>query len=1019
MKLKRLLILLSGLLLQPAQALAAETYWVYDEADVAASALQRVALMFSDNSLTSIAVAFGMAGLVVGAIMVLGQMGSGRPVNPVSFIYPFLLGGLLLAAIITPKDDVIVRDEVRGTMITVADVPAALAKTLGWLSEAKKAVIDLIDTSAPPGSALIWSYKNNANGLTFDLLMRSMIKSGTITNTYLDASLKKYNMDCLSWAIDVPASTLNLDELNSGNVDMMDQLAKAASPTVNTVYYTSAAPSGTVMSCEDAWTNISAILNAAPGNAKEGQTMFENMIYSVCDDHGFVTSLRNSTSQFLDPNALDSKCKQLYAESVYAAIGENNAPPWTAGGSEAWKWMRHMFLSRKVMEWASSADPTELGNYYQVLDRVGWTQQAAQWMPMVRSGLFAFAIAIIPLSMLFLMTGAGLRALAFPMGMILFVIIWEIVEAISHSYMMEWAFRSFSEAIQHQTGLIGMAMLAPTSMKVMSAFGTMRVLSASLALSFMYIVFRYGGMAIASIGSSFAASAQQHGTESMRKTTDPIEHGNMLKALASSSATYAGMNSVGGFSNYGASMAFQNATNAQTQFRTMGATGGMSGAGEIASTNAAEVGGGVTAFKNAGGTNGDGYKNLEAGSNARMSYKLGAGEEYRKQSGGDPTKTTELGMEVGSQTAASEISAAQMNKALMNATGKSMSEFFKGKHGANMTQSMSPEQMKSFLASSGMGANMDPELRKHLETNGGTLTASLDDGGNMVSFRVSTGKSGEANNSQKIDESTVKDHGVRSSEGPQADSMAAAANNHDAMHKKAEDMIEAGLKSDDIGKVRQGAELWAKQLQDEKGIQTGAGVQESGQSSMTGRASIGGDTPIPGVSAGASYQLADTRQDSGTSNTSGYMNFVNQSADQMMERYKEARANGIDADTAAGLVADDYLDGAAPMWVDNMAQRAYGAAEGQTDALQSRSGGEIAAQWARKEMEDAEKAIEKIGGVAGDIAGGAENVVQKVEEVGEKARQKVEEIGDAAEKSTLDTLLNLSHSMGGGVKPRE
>ena len=365
------------------------------------------------------------------------------------------------------------------------------------------------------------------------------------------------------------------------------------------------------------------------------------------------------------------------------------------------------------------------------------------------------------------------------------------------------------------------------------------------------------------------------------------------------------------------------------------------------------------------------------------------------------------------------VASAQMNEALAKATGKTMSEFFKGKHGANMTQSMSPEQMKSFLESSGMGANMDPELRKELETNGGTLSASLDDGGNMVSARVSTGKSGEANNSQKIDGSTVKDHGVRSSEGPQSDSMAAAANNHDAMHKKAEDMIETGLKNGDKDMVRQGAELWAKQLQDEKGIQTGAVVQETGQSSFTGRVGIGGETPIPGVNAGASYQLTDTRQDSGTSNTSGYMNFVNQSADQMMERYKEAPANGIDADTAAGLVADDYLDGAAPMWVDNMAQRAYGAAEGQTNALQSRSFGEVTGNIVREQMENAEKAIEKIGGVAGDIAGGAENVVQKVEEVGEKARKKVEEVGDAAEKSTLDTLLNLSHSMGGGVKPKE
>ena len=323
-----------------------------------------------------------------------------------------------------------------------------------------------------------------------------------------------------------------------------------------------------------------------------------------------------------------------------------------------------------------------------------------------------------------------------------------------------------------------------------------------------------------------------------------------------------------------------------------------------------------------------------------------------------------------------------------------------------------------------MGANMDPSLRQELESNGGTLTASLDDQGNITSARVSTGHSAAADDSQKIDTSfkedgsIVKDHGVCSSEGPQADSMAGAANNHAAMHDKAENMIEAGLTSGDIGMVRQGAELWAKQLQDEKGIQTGAGVQEAGQSSLAGRAGIGYE-PGKGkgggggikMDAGASYSLTDTRLDSGTTQTSGYMNFVNQSAEQMMARYNEAQANGINADTAAAQVADDYLDGAAPIWVDNMAQRAYGAAASQTDELQDESVGEMAGGLA-------DKAREQISNL-GAAVNAAVNVTEQIKEVGQQARETIEQVGEQAEKSTLDSLLNLSNSMGGDVKPRD
>ncbi len=101
------------------------------------------------------------------------------------------------------------------------------------------------------------------------------------------------------------------------------------------------------------------------------------------------------------------------------------------------------------MQWA----PTALGNYYQILDRAGWAQQAAQWMPTVRSAMLGFAVAIIPLSLLFIMTGAGLRALLFPIGMIVFVMVWEVLEAFAHVSQTESALRSFSEAMQHGTGL--------------------------------------------------------------------------------------------------------------------------------------------------------------------------------------------------------------------------------------------------------------------------------------------------------------------------------------------------------------------------------------------------------------------------------------------------------------------------------------------------------------------------------------------------------------------------------------
>ncbi len=105
-------------------------------------------------------------------------------------------------------------------------------------------------------------------------------------------------------------------------------------------------------------------------------------------------------------------------------------------------------------------------------------------------------------------------------------------------------------------------MLASESMKIMSGFSTIRVLSAGLAASFMYMVFKYGGMAMATAAQNFTASAQKYGGESMRKTADPAEHGQWLSALNQSNAMKTAVAATGGMGNFMDSSAYHSVSQA-------------------------------------------------------------------------------------------------------------------------------------------------------------------------------------------------------------------------------------------------------------------------------------------------------------------------------------------------------------------------------------------------------------------------------------------------------------------------
>lgn len=887
-------------LLVAGNASAAVVVTVYDALDPMVSALTRVALMVSDNSFTSTAVAFGIAGLTVGAIMVLASIAQGRVVNPVSFAVPFLVGGVVLAAMLAPKEDIIVQDRTTLQTETVFSFPAPMANLLSWLTQARDAIIDVIDTSAPPGPATIWQYRHNVNGITFDVLMRALSKAGTLPDQYLNATVEKYIADCMPWAVSIGAADWN--DMNSGNVEFYDLLAKGAVGSQYTGYFTAANKQGIFDTCKNVWDNH---LSTALQDASH-QDLFKKAIYGACEEHGIVTDLRASTASGSLSGA-NAYCENIFAASVHAAVGESGAPPWGLGSVNAWRWMRQLYLGSKLYTWALNAPPGALANYNQILDRVGWAQQAAQWMPVLRATLIAIGIVLLPLGVLFLMTGAGFRAIIYILGMVVFVLIWEILDAAAHSFLSEWAFRALGDAVQHQIGLVGLAKQAPASVKIMTAFGTAKVLSATLATSFMYVVFRYGGMAMPTMAQSFATGAKEAGSDAMRKTTEPVQHGQWMQALNQSSAAMFASHAVGGAGNYMAAGAYNAATTAHTansEMRLMGnATPGSAAQqrGEVAGgTNAGSTIGAHEAAKAVPGatpgqaarTAATGNKMTEMAAGRAAMHAFGNTGEFNDYVAGKQAQMAQVGGEGASMASLSQKFGGDFNaiaqslgaanvarqaaglatlSAIASAMGKEGFSIQSGSDGSlaariddgmvatiasngNITIAGNGETMQQLMNNGYLPESATASQKAALTARGGTAVITPNPAEVARHLGDEAGDAGNwggpvsmsLNGSTRVDGSSTSNYGASAYSGQKSDGMAAVdpAMRGDLLNHLASQLAnqaQGGASHGDlVGSIKQAEIQTAEMAGSAVGVQMNVQDQESGQTSKSIMAGFSG-----------------------------------------------------------------------------------------------------------------------------------------------------------------------------------
>ncbi|WP_319549520.1 conjugal transfer protein TraG N-terminal domain-containing protein [Desulfogranum marinum] len=485
---KPTIIILSALLLNQLTAsssLALDMeYYTYGGFNPITQAFTKIALIFSDTGYQGLLFVIMVLGLLAGVTAWLARAATGARVIPLVWAVPVVFGAVLYLALFVPKGNITVYDPVLNRFQTIGQVPNAVVFTAGFLNKIERGMIDIMDTAAAPDA----QYQTTAGGIGFKSL--ESVKGSTPKNNYARTSMIRYVKDCVTFELLRPGTTLSLDDLRNTTSDFLGNLSAAVNPAVYTLYYDSAHPEGTNVTCTDAWNSLQPIY-ANPNN-------YDEAIKKVC------------SKAYFDPsNAVElNTCKTLLTSTLNFTTGTATTPEKIIQQRQIAEilytfYFQDDYETAMLMESSRKITSTGLG--------IGLTMN--EWIPIIRAVMTAIAIGVIPFLVLFLFTPVVGKAISVMFGFFVFLTTWGITDAVIHGAAMDYASYAFEDMRQSNLGVYAMAAFPTISLKLLAMFGVIRSAGIMLASFFSMMLIRFGGHALAMLAGNLSRIVQSAGAQ--------------------------------------------------------------------------------------------------------------------------------------------------------------------------------------------------------------------------------------------------------------------------------------------------------------------------------------------------------------------------------------------------------------------------------------------------------------------------------------------------------------------------
>lgn len=489
-------------------------YICWGDFDNVVLTFERVALMMSDVRYQGLFFGIIVLAIVFGVVKILGQGLTQGQITPWSWIklgVTVIAGVAIYITFIRPTDPILVYDEALNQQKTVAGVPEGIVFLAGLTNLIEQGLVDIIWTSGSPDS-----YRENPGGGVFKVLMEvfqgKFDLSGLGPNgRYFTRSVEKYIEDCLLFEINRRGTRLDVNNFNM-TTDFLPLFAEAVNPSIYTIYYDQANKSGATMTCENAWGAISSEFSS---NWTPGSGLVDAFWRERCSRAGYrpvfaaigpdiYDICQQKTSDFLENSIFgvgitpsQIACQYFLASALYSMTKEGDLA----------------FTTRKVGE-----------------SKLGMSYMANEWIPSIKGVLFAIFMGLTPFLCLLIPTPFFGRAIAFIVGIFVFMLSWGVCDAIIHSYAMDKAIALFNEIADGRLGIKSVMLFQDDSAKALAIFGSARVFAMMIAAVLSGTLVKFGGSAMAHLASQMGPGHAGSAEGAVHNVMDPAQRADAMTA---------------------------------------------------------------------------------------------------------------------------------------------------------------------------------------------------------------------------------------------------------------------------------------------------------------------------------------------------------------------------------------------------------------------------------------------------------------------------------------------------------
>lgn len=477
-------------------------FYTYGGFNETLTAFQRIALIFNDGQYIVLFFIATLFGIIFGGIItfvkgVMGQEGGGAA-NSFSFMIYILIGVAIFKAMIIPQGNVNVFDPVLNRFQVVGGVPDIIVAFAGFTNKLERAVTESVDAGAAHPREL------QGGGKGLEMFINSFYGNPLNSRAYLAKSVSQYISDCLPPAETVAGYAFDLESIKSGTVNLRNELSNIKSPSVFTIYFSAANKAGDSMSCTEAWDD-----NLSPQLVAGG--LYDEYIADICSQSGFdVGDAAVSAAQTARCSAIIEDTGDMLFDA--AAFTNTN------------KMMEDIMITRQIILSLSSTPASALQKLAnRDITQTGLASQMVteNWLPTIRSVVFALVLGIMPVIMLFLVTPLVFKALHLGVGLFLFICIWGVTDAVVHGVATDQIVTMMQGLKTGSMGLNEVMMMPDQAMKGLAIIGksqSMGIVLASLITAFFFKISSY---AFNQMSEKYQQDIDRFGDDAANKTLTP------------------------------------------------------------------------------------------------------------------------------------------------------------------------------------------------------------------------------------------------------------------------------------------------------------------------------------------------------------------------------------------------------------------------------------------------------------------------------------------------------------------